>query len=410
MGFWSKIFGGGQKASPEELFTQLCLDEVQRHPLVVRAERAAGDEQAVEIWKEGDGQPSQTIFLSNTFAETRELPPEEKREAIRRLLKMFDPATAEQTWDEAQGSLVPVLRIASFAWFGRGLLWWPFAPYLRTFIGIDHETSISYATPERLEKWQQDELLVLALALANLRAHVEAAPDCEPYDASAAYPIWHVTRDDSYEASRLALPHYLAGFRGKVNGTPIAIVPHRSLLVIAGDADNEAIARLAQMAEAEFAASTRPVSPAVYTIDAAGKVIPLRLPPAHPQHWAVERGHYLLAQTCHADQKKWLEERFEEEGTDVFVASFGLLTKNETGAIRSWGSMTKDVATLLPKTDLVGLNDLVEKPFLVPWEKVFELAPECFVPAPEFEPFRVRIVGWPAPAVLAELREQAFHF
>jgi hypothetical protein len=417
MGFWSKLFGGGasaQKVSPEELFAELCLAEARRHPLVVRAERAAGDEHALEIWQEGDSQPSQKIFLHNTFVETRELPPEEKREALRRLLTIFDPTASEQTWDDARSALVPVLRIASFAWFGRGLMWRPFTPYLRTFIGIDDETSISYASPERLEKWQQDELVVLAHAFGNLQAHVDAAPadapDCEPYDPDAAYPIWHVTRNDSYEASRLALPHYLDGFRGKVNGTPIAIVPHRSLLVIAGDADSHAIARLAQMAESEFAASTRAVSPAVYTVDAQANVVPLRLPSDHPQHFVVERGHYLLAQTCHADQKKWLEERFADEGTDVFVASFGLASKKETGAMRSWGSMTKGVATLLPKTDLVALNDLVEKPCFVAWDVLFELAPECFEPAPEFEPFRVRIVGWPQPQALATLRQRAFHF
>lgn len=413
MGFWSKLFGGGgsePKVSPEELFTQLCLEEVRRHPLVMRAERAVGDEHALDIWKEDDSQPSQKIFLTNTFAETRELPPEEKREAIRRLLRVFDPAAAEQTWDEAQGALVPVLRIASFAWFGKGLVWRPLTPYLRIFVGIDDETSITYATPERVDQWQQDELLVLARAFANLQAHVEAAPDCEPYDTSAPYPIWHVTRNDSYEASRLALPRYLDGFRDKVHGAPIAIVPHRSLLVIAGDADHDAIARLAQMAESEFAASTRAVSPAVYTVDMHGNVVPLRLPAEHPQHFAVERGHYLLAQTCHADQKKWLEERFEREGTDIFVASFGLLSKKETGAVRSWGSMTKDVQTLLPKTELVALNDLVEKPCFVPWDVLFELAPECFEPAPEFEPFRVRIIGWPKPQVLAALRQRAFHF
>jgi hypothetical protein len=180
-------------------------------------------------------------------------------------------------------------------------------------------------------------------------------------------------------------------------------------LLVAGDADDDAVARLAQMAEREFAASTRSVSPALYTVDAHGNVVPLRLPPDHPQHLSVERGHYLLAQSCYADQKKWLEERFEEEGTDVFVASFGLLTKKETGAMHSWGSMTRDVEALLPKTELVALNDLVEKPFFVPWDVLLELAPECFEPAPEFEPLRVRIVGWPKPAVLAKLRQHAIH-
>jgi hypothetical protein len=131
--------------------------------------------------------------------------------------------------------------------------------------------------------------------MQNLQAHVEAAtresPDVESYDASAPYPIWHVVRNDSYESSRLVLPGFLASFRDKVAGNPIAIVPHRSLLVISGDGHSEAVARLAHMTESEFDASPRAISPAVYGLNAAGDVVPLALPNDHPSCNVAERGH-----------------------------------------------------------------------------------------------------------------------
>jgi hypothetical protein len=282
-----------------------------------------------------------------------------------------------------------------------------FAPFLCTFVGLDQEARIGYMTHATIASWGQTTDTTLARAIEHLQAHVDAAtretPDVELYDASAPYALWHVVRNDSYESYRLTLPGFLASFRGKVAGNPIAIAPHRSLLVVSGDGHPEAIARLARMAENEFNASPRSISPALYGLNAEGEVAPYTLPADHPHFNLVQRGHYLLAASTYNEQKTCLDEKFANDGVDVFVASLMLMTDKTTGKISSLVSMAKNVEALLPVADRVALQ--TDPVALVPWAKLLELAPECFAQAPEFDPPRLRTVGWPSPTTLAALEQ-----
>jgi len=432
MGFWSKLFGGAKaeqasererlrqperadpresrKKAAESAFVAWCLVEIRQHPAVERAEAGEGASLPVAIWtRSGD---EQKLYLKNTFLETRESSPEGKLAALRRLLTGLDDVGGALEWEEARTSLVPLLRAATFAATvmneARSMVARPFVPFLSVFLGTDQDTCIAFTTQKELDAWGQSADLALAHAIENMQRHVDAAseerPEARLYDKDAPSPIWHLVRDDSYESSRLLLPGYLASFRGKVAGNPIAIVPHRSLLVISGDADPQALARLAKMAEDEFNASPRSVSPVVYSVDANGQVVPLRLPAEHPQHPLVERGQYLLAQDVYGVQKAVLEQRFEKEGVDVFVASYLLFRSAGTGALYSAGTMTRGVRTLLPETDKITLVSDGEKTFFVPRAALLELAPECFEEAPEFYPPRLRVVAWPEASKLAELR------
>ncbi len=87
-------------------------------------------------------------------------------------------------------------------------------------------------------------------------------------------PLFVVSTDDMYESSRLLIPGWLASFRGKVEGAPVAIVPHASLLLVGGSACPTMISRLVAIAAREFDASPRHVSPALYTVDESDRVVP----------------------------------------------------------------------------------------------------------------------------------------
>jgi uncharacterized protein YtpQ (UPF0354 family) len=424
MGFWSKVagvFGRREvvKVTAEEAFVELALGVVREQPDVERVESVGGDGMALLVHLKNGAQ--NTLFLKNTFLETRDASPDEKRERVRTVLGCFTEASQDRPWAEAMSSLVPLLRVSTFA-MGQGLgpelsslgpllVSRAFAPGLRVFLGEDQGASMRFVTREALGEWEQEIEPALSIAFENLQHHVDAAVDVESYDRDASYPIWIVTRDDSYEASRLALPGYLASFRDKVRGNPIAIAPHRSLLVVSGDGSDEAIARLCKMAEAEFNASPRSISSALYTVNDAGEVVPFHLPPEHPLHALVERGHYVLQASCYAEQKQQLEERFEKEEVDVFVATFTVF-ETEAKGLASRAAMTRGVATLLPVVDHVALVTVVDgkvdgKPLMVPWKEIMTLAPECFEPAPGYDPPRLRIVGWPGEAVLKQLQRYA---
>jgi len=72
----------------------------------------------------------------------------------------------------------------------------------------------------------------------------------------------------------LLVPGWLASFRGRVDGKPVAIAPHRDLVLVGGDARPDLVARLLAMAEREFEGSNRRLSPCVYTTDANGALVP----------------------------------------------------------------------------------------------------------------------------------------
>lgn len=418
MGFWHKvsgIFGGGASRetpalTPERAFVSQFVELAQAHPLVERVEALAESGLPVRLWLRGGGE--QTVFLINTFVETRDDRPDEKSRRLRKLLSAVGEVGQIPGWEDAAPNLVPLLRVATFGAaveMAGPLVSAPFAPFLRVFLGRDSETSTSIVSREALGEWQQSEGAALTCACENLSRHVAAGLDAEPYDTSAPYPIWHVTRDDSYEASRLALPGYLASFRGKVRGTPIAVVPHRNLLLIAGDGDDRAIARLAQTAEAEFLASPRSVSSALYTLATDDTVVPLQLPRGHALHGVVDRGHQLLRANCYAEQKTQLDARFEKDGTDVFVATCQLMEDRSTKALVSFATVSRGVASLIPLADRVCFVPLDGEgtPFLVDWDVVMARAAACFETATEYDPPRVRTLGWPDAATLAELRRLA---
>ncbi len=216
------------------------------------------------------------MFLGNLFQESREDAPEEKLARIQRFLSTLTTEVSD-SWEEAAPRLVPLVRLATFG-VGLGVipLSRPFVPFVRVLIGVDSEHSVAIVDRTRVDEWEQSVETIFAMALSTLAQHVRD-DDIEPYDPEAEYPIWHVTRGDSYECSRLALPGFLESFRGRVSGNPIAIVPNRSTLIVSGDGDARAIARLARSAEAEFIASSRAVSAAVYTVDASGDVVPFHL-------------------------------------------------------------------------------------------------------------------------------------
>lgn len=421
MGFWQKLSGllGGAKVedlsteappiSPEQAFAELYLARARAHPLVERVEPVAGEPLAFKLYARGADEPWQ-VFLGNAFRETRDSTPDEKLAAIERLLSIHDVVDDVLSWDEVRPLLVPLVRMTGFGGAMAGaaeLLGRPFVPCLRLFVGIDRGDTFSYATKKQVAEWQQSDVSVYACAQAVLQAHVDGEPsgDVACYDDSASYGIWHVTRDDSYESSRLALPGFLESFRGRVPGNPIAIVPHRSLLVISGDGSDAAIARLAQMAEAEFNASPRSISPALYTVAAGHTVVPLHLPREHPQHLAVERGHRILAASCYGDQKGLLDAQYEESQRDVFVATLGLLADKQTREVRSWASWKQGVESLLPVADLVALGADDAKPLFVPWDKLLELLPQGLELEPGHDPPRYLTRTFPSAAQLEALAQ-----
>jgi hypothetical protein len=415
MGIWDKLrgaFGSERAREPSETPKNIFAREVEA---VLRAAfPAASVERLPDVYgfRINRGHGDQALFLDNLFSETRDIDPQERRQRIQRLVRSTaTPDIASMTWEEVRPKLVPLLRTPSLFSGLAGLereklpVSRPLAPLLVECLGVDSDDGISYVAPHVISAWGVQASDVFEAATKNARAYF--VDDIGRFDSDAPYPIWHVARDDSYESSRLLVPGWLASFDDKVTGKPVAIVPHRSLLIVGGDGDERCLRRLIDTAKAEFGASPRGISPALYTTGEDGKIIPLVLPAGHHLATDVVVGHLTSAKFEYDTQKAHLDKQL---GEDVFVASFvGLQDKD--GLAFSYSTWSKGVPTLLPRTDRVALNlapgqkepDVIH----VRWDALTEVAGSHLVREPGLDPPRWRTNSWPDDTTLAKLRARA---
>lgn len=419
MDFWGKAratFGtkatAVDQASPRDVFAAEVEAAARAVPSVTSVQRTAHGF-GVRINRGGK---QYTLFLDNVFAETRDIDPRGRRERIARLLRTMDaPDPAEMDWADVRRKLAPLLRTPSlFGSFAgtQGRDTWPinrpFAPFLVECVGVDSEDGIRYVTPSLLSTLGVDRSDVFAGALENARRHF--VDDIQSYDSDAPYPIWYVARDDSYESSRILLPGWLASFSGKVSGRPVAIVPHRGLLVVGGDGDERCLRRMIDAAKAEFEASPRRISAALYTVENAGRVVPFVVPDEHPLASEIALGHRLTAMAEYEFQKQQLDQQLPG---GVFIASYVTL-RDKAGPVFSVATWAKGVPTLLPQTDQVALNLAPPQAkdaaiVFVGWQALLDFAGDCLAPVPDLNPPRWKTAGWPSDDCIERLKKIAVH-
>jgi hypothetical protein len=345
---------------PRDVFAAEVMDFLNALPNVLSVTRVP-DSFAVAVELEDGGAP--TLFLDNAFADTRELSPEDRAARLAFMFGSLAEPRRELTWDEARGALVPILRGATY-----GIELWasqpdaaplrrPFLPFLDVVVALDEPRTMSLVGRSKVAGWGITEEEVLAAVQRNLRLFAETP--IQLHD-DVHGPLWIVASDDTYEASRLLVPGWLASFRGRVDGNPTAIVPDRALVLVGGDARVEMLRRLLEKADREFNASTRRVSPALYTVDKDDAVVPYAPPADHPLAAEVRLAHEQLANYEYGTQKAALDEAYEREGRDVFVANYQVYrTKaggvGSTGGVRSLSVWTQGVETYLPRTEVVVL-------------------------------------------------------
>ncbi|WP_426755660.1 DUF1444 family protein [Myxococcus sp. Y35] len=382
-------------------------------PTVEKVVRRTGD-YGLDISRAGS---NCTLYLDNLFADTRELPPEQRVQLIQRYLRaLWQEPPDSLPWEQARELLLPVLRASTFSMSlhpqpepDRELVGRRTLPFLRELLVMDLTESAMFVQRRHLEKWGVTEDEAFDAAHANLAR----LPDegVELYDEEHG-PLWSVETRDTYETSRLLRPGFLASFAGRVEGRPIAILPERSMLLIGGDARPEMVARLTESAEREYAAASRCLTPAMYTVDDAGRVVPYRHPGQDALANRVRLAHVRLALEEYSAQKESLDARHQAQDVDIFVASYSATARKRDELPISWCVWPPDTDALLPETDLVAVHPSKdsEEFFMVPWAEVQRIAGGCFTPVPELWPPRHRTTGQPSPEMLAQLRAAKVSF
>jgi hypothetical protein len=348
------LFGRKPTAAtdPKELFAGE-VEEFLRSLANVSDVKRAPDAFAFDVIVSGG---ARRAYLDNAFAESREMSPEQRREKIAFFFATIVEEKQTESWEAARATFVPVLRGATYGmelWTknpGVAFVRKPFLPFVDVVVAIDRPTSMSFVSKALVSQWKVEDRDVFDAAEA--RMPVLANPRVDLYDKTHG-PLWIVATEDTYESSRLLVPGWLASFRGKVDGNPLAIIPQRAMLMVGGDGRREMVERLIDAAEREFGASNRRLSPALYSVDAAGSVVPYARAEGDDLANKVKIAHEKLALYEYRQQTEALDKHHESSGVDVFVGNYKVF-ENE-GSLRSLCVWTQGVRSYLPKTDRVVL-------------------------------------------------------
>jgi hypothetical protein len=294
--------------------------------------------------------------LHNVYREYQAAPRGGREAILDTYVRAFMTAGLPATFAEARASLLPLLR-------GRATLEYlrfkspagpdnpatgasmPFSADSVVMLAYDSELSIQTLTGDTLRDWGVSFDEALAAAIDNLRdATVSHFVQIE---AGVYAGAW----DDAYETSRILFPDIF--YQLNVGGEPLVMLPTRNRLLVASSNDAGAQLRMLALAH-EMAEEGRIVSALMYRFE-HGKPVEHVPDDADVLASLEELKRSYLAED-YASQKRLLDEQFDQDGTDVFVASYQLLRKQADGSTVSYGVWTESVDTLLPEVDLVALS------------------------------------------------------
>jgi hypothetical protein len=298
---------------------------------------------------------SQVHNLHNVYREYQAAPRRGRQAVLDTYVRAFQMSGLPESFAEARGALLPLVR-------GRATLEFlrlkssaaperpspdasaPLSADSVIMLAYDSELSIQTLTGDTLRDWGVSFDEALAVAIDNLRDATVS------HFGQIAPGVYMGAWDDAYETSRILFPDIF--YQLEVGGEPLVMMPTRNRLLVASANDHGAQLRMLSLAH-EMAEEGRIVSALMYRF-AHGKAV------EHvPEHAGVlasleELKRSYLAED-YASQKRLLDEQYEKDGVDVFVASYQLLRKQEGGNTISYGVWTESVDTLLPEVDMVAL-------------------------------------------------------
>jgi hypothetical protein len=210
-----------------------------------------------------------------------------------------------------------------------------------------------------LDDWGIDLQQGLAIAIDNLRAR------SKQQWLTPASGVYVSPWRDNHAASRLALSDLIRGLA--VKGDPVAVAPHRDLLIITGSKDPDGLAFMAQLVHTNLS-QPRLMSLAPLVFDGQ------RWLPFTHRLGPVKKLNLLAADLEYREQKQVLESIHEERGETLYVAEHQVTDTPHTGKLQSacvWDE--RRLPALLPRCDVVHFLDAAGRVRTVDWDVVEEM-------------------------------------
>jgi len=301
-----------------------------------------------------------------------------------------------EDWDDAKPDIMPAVR--SRATFE--MLWLehrapggqdrPDLPacevgdHLLAVLVYDLPAATQTLTGQQLDDWGVSFYEAMEVAKENLAA-------IEISIAKTGDGFYAVLTGDSYDSSRLLLLELVHQL--EVRGDPIAMVPHRDVLLITGSEDADGLAMMAQFADAAF---EHPRYLSCLPLRLEGTEWESWMPPDdHPLADTYRRLEVMSLGVMYERQEELLNAVNAKEGAGLFVATYAVL-EDRAGRTFSSAVWADGLETLLPKT---------HKLFLVrqgqgivasgDWDRVQEVVGDLLEET-DLYPVRYRVQAFPS--------------
>src|SRR5262245_28855423 len=374
--------------------------------------RRAGVTQPIEYDAEnnrilvGEGENRETINLGNFLREYIDQPWSKRKQHLADRARLFATKREEVAADfeEARSHLRPKLWVRAAIQQMRlqveidggdpdkfDIPEYECGSHLVASLVYDLPQTMQSVSEEQLRDWGVSYYEALEIARENL----EQVPTSYAQIGDGCFAFM---TGDSYDCCRLLLPSLVD--RLNVKGDLIAMAPNRDTLLVTGSDDELGLRIMADLA-AKALEDARPMVP-----------IPLRRDGDDWVDWAPPAGHPSEAQfrnlarrfylDIYTEQKQQLDRIFEDDGVELFVASYTLV-KKEDDRLYSYAVWGNGVKTLLPRAEwLMFIRGEDDLPAVARWEKAEQTVGHLMKPTDHYPP-RVEVLEFPTDAELAKL-------
>ena len=234
----------------------------------------------------------------------------------------------------------------------------------------------------------------LSMALDNLRPRSASA--FESLKPGLFVSQWR----DGHDAARILFPDLIAAL--PVKGDPVAMVPTRNRLLVAGADDMSALLALADAGAEALSTTDQPLS-----------AQPLRLRDGKWTDFALDAeelapfGDLMRGQWTreYAAQKELLDQLHGQNGDDIIVANYAPMQNRHTGKPFCMTFWVDGFVNLLPRADSVVLKSAAEV-MVVPWRAATAVVPHRLASTDHY-PIRYRADAFPSAGELEQLRAVA---
>jgi hypothetical protein len=362
-----------------------------------------GDDFRIDI--EDEGELIQQFNLENVYKEYCARRAEERETMLSKIVQaaLIRHKPPPKDWEDAKPDVMPAVRsrgMFEMLWLEHRAPGGQKRPDLPSFGIGDHLLAVLvYDLPaatqtlsdQQLDDWGVSFYEAMEVAKENLAA-------IQMSIAKTGDGFYAVLTGDSYDSSRLLLMELVQEL--EVRGDPIAMVPHRDVLLITGSDDLDGLGLMSQLAEAAF---EHPRYLSCLPLRLQGTEWESWMPPWDNPHFATYRLLEVKSMAGKYErQAELLNAIHAKEGTKLYVGKYRTAESNP-GMIVSYCFWVYGRDTLLPKTHKLFLARHGQGVLAGgDWDRVQEVVGDLLEET-DLYPARYRVRGFPTPEQLTTI-------